>query len=359
MDKRDHNEIKLVIANINQRDESDKRKDVVGAYIKRKTVKRETNKKQAHNRINYVGRRYGMLVVEEVIYEKMTTGCRGTITKFKCKCDCGNEKIIRADSIRYRNKRSCGCNSLNQRRKNKRKDITGEKYGRLTVLEMIWGNRAEGTRTKCRCICECGAEVIVSADQLKRGNTGSCGCYNKDVISKIKTKDWTGIKTPFGVEFVSQAYQKNKRWFWNCICPSCGEIFVTMPSRAMSGNTRTCGCETKSRNEIYIGNILNDMNINYVEQYSFPDCKNIFPLKFDFAIFDKKENISFLLEYDGVQHYKPVEFFGGDDGFKIRKKRDQIKNKYCQENGIDLLRIPYFLSPNEVKSVIVDKLSKH
>ena len=126
----------------------------------------------------------------------------------------------------------------------------------------------------------------------------------------------------------------------------------------MNGNTRTCGCETKSRNEIYIGKILEEQHVTFAEQYTFPDCKNEAPLRFDFAVFSDDDHLEFLLEYDGEQHFKVIEYFGGEEGFKLRQKRDNIKNEYCEKNGIDILRIPYFYTHEMVKATIIDKIEQ-
>lgn len=61
-----------------------------------------------------------------------------------------------------------------------------------------------------------------------------------------------------------------------------------------------------------------------------------------------------LIEYDGEQHYKPVEFFGGEEGFKNAQYRDKIKNDYCENNNINLIRLPYFLSNDEIKDIIIN-----
>ena len=53
-------------------------------------------------------------------------------------------------------------------------------------------------------------------------------------------------------------------------------------------------------------------------------------------------NEELLIEYDGIQHYEAVEIFGGIPAFKKRQKRDQIKNQYCKDNNIKLIRIPYW-----------------
>lgn len=82
-------------------------------------------------------------------------------------------------------------------------------------------------------------------------------------------------------------------------------------------------------------------------------------MPFDFAVFDNHGSLSFLIEYDGYQHNKPVDFFGGESGFVIRKNNDNIKNDYCTDNNIDLLRIPYSMSLNDIELVITNELNNH
>ncbi len=84
-------------------------------------------------------------------------------------------------------------------------------------------------------------------------------------------------------------------------------------------------------------------NIIFQKEYSFSDCKskNNRVLRFDFAIFDKDNKLIKLIEFDGEQHFKPIKYFGGEDYFEYIKENDTIKNNYCINNNIELLRIPY------------------
>lgn len=118
-------------------------------------------------------------------------------------------------------------------------------------------------------------------------------------------------------------------------------------------------CESKSKGEDYIKMWLDEMNIKYNRQQTFNGCKYKNPLFFDFYLPD----YNICIEFDGRQHYKPVKRFGGVSEFKNTKIRDGIKNKWCLENNIDLLRIKY----NEISRIkyilqeklqIVDKKSK-
>lgn len=82
---------------------------------------------------------------------------------------------------------------------------------------------------------------------------------------------------------------------------------------------------------------LDKRSIKYSHQHIFSDCKNINNLRFDFFI----SNLNMCIEFDGRQHYESIEFFGGDEGLYKRKLNDSIKDKYCMDNEINLLRITY------------------
>ena len=88
------------------------------------------------------------------------------------------------------------------------------------------------------------------------------------------------------------------------------------------------------------------MRIKFIPQYTFNDCKYVYVLRFDFALFKDNEFIG-LIEYDGRQHFEPIDVFGGQEGFAKTKKRDEIKNIYCKTHNIPLLRIPYWEFQND------------
>jgi very-short-patch-repair endonuclease len=118
------------------------------------------------------------------------------------------------------------------------------------------------------------------------------------------------------------------------ICPIHGK-FEQKPSNHLRG--RGCKICNDSKGEIEIKKILDRYNIKYEKQFKFKDCKNIFPLPFDFYL--PKYNI--CIEYDGEQHYESIKYWGGDETFEKIKLRDSIKNEYCKNNNIKLIRIKY------------------
>lgn len=119
-------------------------------------------------------------------------------------------------------------------------------------------------------------------------------------------------------------------------CKKCSYEWDLTPSHALSGG----GCPkcSNSYGEKSIINHLDKLNINYDFQKKFNDCKDKKPLPFDFYLPDYNK----CIEYDGKQHFEPIEFFGGEKSFLITKRHDKIKDEYCENNGISLLRIPYY-----------------
>ena len=70
------------------------------------------------------------------------------------------------------------------------------------------------------------------------------------------------------------------------------------------------------------------------------ECRYKHPLPFDFMV--KVKNNIILIEFDGLEHYEPIKYFGGLDKFNERKRNDDIKSQYCKNNNIKLIRIPYW-----------------
>ena len=117
-------------------------------------------------------------------------------------------------------------------------DLTGNKYGRLTVL----GD--DGTRTKSgkvlwHCLCECGNTTYVRADHLKNGSVGSCGCLNEEKKHE-RFKNLTNTETD-NFKVIDRAYSKNQRVYWNCVCKHCGN-HIELQSNQIERHS-SCGCK--------------------------------------------------------------------------------------------------------------------
>lgn len=121
-------------------------------------------------KLDLVGQRFGRLVVIEPGQNK------GKRTTWKCICDCGNEYVALTDSLRSGRLQSCGClrsEMVINRNKSKVDDLTGQRFGKLTVLKQ---GQSKRERACWICQCDCGNIKEVCSMELKRGDTLSCGC---------------------------------------------------------------------------------------------------------------------------------------------------------------------------------------
>lgn len=132
-------------------------------------------------------------------------------------------------------------------------------------------------------------------------------------------------------------------WVCECFCQN-HTVFSAKGVDINKGKIISCGCKKKTRSasEEKIKNILLKNNLMFKMEYSLPDCKydkkgNLF---FDFAIF-KDNKLHCLIEYNGKQHYLPIDYWGGEEGLKIRQKRDKVKFEYCKKNKIPLIIYSY------------------
>ena len=123
--------------------------------------------------------------------------------------------------------------------------------------------------------------------------------------------------------------------------------FYQIPAAHLSGNgCPECG-NKNSKNVEYIKLFLDNKKIEYILEKRFADCKNIKPLPFDFYI----PSLNLCIEYDGEQHYKSISSWGGEEGLLYRQINDNIKNEYCKNNNINLIRISYNNDINEILSI--------
>jgi hypothetical protein len=118
---------------------------------------------------------------------------------------------------------------------------------------------------------------------------------------------------------------------------------VSVSSGELTRKTRngiqSCGCIV-SKGEREISQCLDSLKIKYEKEKTFKDCINPntgYELRFDFFLPD----YNCCIEYDGEQHYETVDYFGGEDALTDTQYRDNIKNNFCKENNIKLIRIPY------------------
>lgn len=218
------------------------------------------------------------------------------------------------------------------------KDETGNTYGNLKVIGRAENNK--NGRAKWTCQCSCGNIIEVLGVTLRNGATQSCGCLQKKRAAEANTLLETGKR--YGkLTVIARSGSVNGYATWRCKC-DCGKEIVVRGVSLRSGNTLSCGLCFPSRGEQKICDILLAHQINFLQQYKLDGCKSIYHLPFDFAIFDKNNDLLCLIEYQGRQHYeKSFVFDDNEETLEYRQYKDQIKREFCNQNNIRLIEIPY------------------
>jgi len=221
-------------------------------------------------------------------------------------------------------------------------NLINQHFGRLLVLSRD-ENRPKGAGKSAywNCKCDCGNIVSVRSDKLRNGEIISCGCYSKEVRTKLFLNDLTNKK--YGNLLVlerdlTKPVGKCCFAYWNCKC-KCGNIVSVRGDHLRDGTTQSCGC-LNSSGELLISNLLQNHNIEYKTQYTFNDLKGDYNhLRFDFAII-KNNKLQCVIEVQGSQHYKK---WGNEseERFNKRLEYDNLKRQYCNNHHIKLIEIPY------------------
>lgn len=173
------------------------------------------------------GQRFGRLVVVERMDQKTKYGC----WLYRCKCDCGNEKIVVAGNLKAGLTKSCGC-----LQNGPVIDLSGKRFGSLTATKYVGGSKWE-------CVCDCGNTIVVKSRQLLDGVISSCGCVAKTHANR---KEVRKICVSCGEEFIGGRSSK--------YCPGCkyerriisgGKLIQSGPSRKIGSidHCKICGKE--------------------------------------------------------------------------------------------------------------------
>lgn len=279
---------------------------------------------------NISGQRFGRLIAVEEDSNKPNS--------WICQCDCGNTTSVSRFNLISEQTRSCGC-LQKESRYAKVEDLTGQKFGMLTVISRV-ENKNKQLRYLCKC--DCGNEKIFYSTNLKRGLSTSCGCFRKEKLSQLYFQDLTGqVFGRLTVESLNSYDEKNNKYCWNCVC-ECGAKVVVAGNHLKNGHTQSCGCMI-SAGEEKISKILFDNGIIFEKGLSHG---LVLPTggyaKYDFSIFNRNHEFQYSIEYDGWQHYIQSDSKWDKDGkFEIRQNSDKVKDQWCIDHDIPLIRIPY------------------
>ena len=242
--------------------------------------------------------------------------------KIKCKF-CGEEKSIRADALKK--------NPICKCQKDK---MIGNTFGDFLVLNRCKEKAKDNCILyQCKCI-HCGHIENVASNVLRSNRKHCNNCH----IRKTTLIDMTGQEYGFlkvlSRDLSTEHTGHENDSYWLCKCMKCGSIKSIRGISLRKGLTKSCGC-VKSHGEEIISKILTENNIIFEKEYSFDDLIYKQKLRFDFAIFNNDGTLSHLIEYDGIQHFEQTNW----GTLEETQFRDKIKNQYCIDNNIKLIRL--------------------
>lgn len=292
------------------------------------------------SREDLTGRTFGNWKVID-FNQEITSIRKKTYWNVECQCEKHTRKALAGADLKRGQTTSCGCLTKKLLSKALTRDLTGMKIDRLTVL--YYAGVSEEHHAIWHYKCSCGNEKDIEAKYLLSGNTHSCGCYRKEK-GRQNMQDLSGQR--FGKLVVVSPIEKRTRQgsrIWECRC-DCGCTTYVSAANLKGGSTNSCGCIT-SKGNFKVTQLLTQNNILFEKEYSFEDLMNTdtnYKLFFDFAILDEHNRLSYLIEYDGEQHFltRSQGYFSEKSIEKIHLS-DRKKNEYCLEHNIPLIRIPY------------------
>ena len=279
-----------------------------------------------------------------------------THVKIKVQCDCGN--IFTASPNKLLSGRGCSiCGRKKTTEASKCTTADFSKYVHdVTSGEYILEGTYVDYYTKVDILhTTCGFRYSVRPSKFKHGNR----CPDCARVSNTRNRTHTHAMfmekvklLKLNEDFIICGKYVNTDTLLSIQCRKCDHKYDILPNNLTSNLTKCPVCTTilprKSKKVMLIEKLLLEKQFNFKTEIRFEECRNIRPLPFDFALLD----INLLIEYDGEQHFKAINSVGGTSGQRKTAINDKIKNKFCINNEISLLRIPYTVSGLSITKIM-------
>jgi hypothetical protein len=206
----------------------------------------------------------------------------------------------------------------------------------LILISETYLNNEEKLKYICNKHQDKGIQKISYASLIDVEGCKHCN-LEKGRITHTKTHEQfcKEVYEMHGDKYIVQSIYTNCKSNVIVYCVNCKDTFPIRPDHLL--NNHGCFKCSSSRGEKRVDAFLDLNFIKNIPQYKFEDCKCKRELPFDSDLPD----YNLCIEYQGIQHYLPVELFGGEEQFKKQQLYDDIKRKYCLDNNIKLVEIPY------------------
>jgi len=284
---------------------------------------------------------------------------------YRCKCQCGNETTVIVYNLLRGITKSCGCLKHQNGIKvgsNRKIDLAGMVFNKMLVMHRD-ANQDSGSGKHVYWICECqkcGTIRSIRSSDLLSGTVQDCGCGKTERSNNGQLNDIAG--QIFGnLTVIKRDMANGKRSGrharWLCKCGLCGAIeSIDSSTLTRYGKDRCTKCMKTSVGEEIISELLTHAGIEFERNKSYLDCKfqdTGWALRFDFIVHNYDAYPVYMIEFDGIQHFRKIPIWENAINYDGRVARDTAKNDWCKEHCIPLIRIPY----THLKSICMNDLT--
>ena len=289
--------------------------------------------------------------VEKYGCELLTTKeeYKNTSQKLSLRCSCGNIYSTEINTFRKGQIKCSSCVKLDEPHRKLTYEQVYDYINSISECKLV-STTYKTCHEKLEFQCKCGNVFKRSLAHIRRYDYLKCNkCTKKEQALKFRFSKEDIDKRLFDIygdkyDYIPFYTYKNTDSIIRIKHRDCGGCFDITLKELLIAERRCKVCEKQdSVGILKIINWLDKRQVSYIREHSFEDC--VYKRKLPFDIYVKDLNL--LIEYDGEQHFKPVNYFGGIEGLKKQQKRDHIKNQYCKEKNIHLLRIRY----DQVKNI--------
>lgn len=273
--------------------------------------------------------------------------------KLKLRCRCGDVFWKTLNDFKHGNQRQCNeCAN----RVVWDKELIIKYVGQYPNLELININDDLNYKSNLLLKCECGVTYETTFKYFKKGIYKCChNCMIEKRALNIRNsyeEVKRNIESVEGYKLLSKTYSGYRKRL-KIQCPESHVFYMSYGSFYFAG----CRCLvcSESKGERAVREYLEEVCVKFKQEFTFDDLKGVGGnlLRFDFAIFDNDDSYpNLIIEYDGEFHFKKQY---KDDGFEALQLHDNLKNSYCQDKNIKLIRIPYW-ELNNIKTILKEVL---
>ena len=257
-------------------------------------------------------------------------------------CECGNRfSLAKAKII---NRKVYGCSKCNRINFN---SYIGKTINGWTILDFY-----KKDKPYFKCECSCGTIKDVNAYNIINNKSKDCGCGRIQYLQSLR-KDLSGLKIG-KLKVLKPIKRIGRRDVYLCQC-DCGKTCEVISYSLSTYHTTSCGC-SRSKYEGILFDIVKNLGYDCIKEYQINLSDSIISyIRFDLFV----PSLSLAIEFDGEFHFSPIPWLPIDDAIKsleLRQYSDNLKDKYCFDNNLYILRIP-FTEKNNIKEHIINTIN--